>query len=146
VGSRDYLLYGCDEMTDILEQLRSGSSGNAPWEPEYKVPPTALHLKAAAEIESLRQQLAECQAKNAKLAERVVGVGEIAINSISRQSLTECQARQGKPQSAAVVCLLTTELDTMKKQWQREALLKVANEFGDSEVKAILEHEAKELE
>jgi hypothetical protein len=47
-------------------------------------------LKAAAEIASLRQQLTECQAKNAKLAERVVGVGEIAINSVSRQSRAEC--------------------------------------------------------
>ena len=162
VGSRVHLLYGCDEMTDIVEQLR-----------DPKLDHDCLHrLVAADTIESLRQQLkvqqdaanhwfteanndhnrcvkleqqlaesdkstlrlletikylvgiaergegrkqldgetveqfvlgyvkrieqqlAECQAQNAKLAERVVGVGEIAINSVSRQALAECQARE----------------------------------------------------
>ena len=42
-------------MTDIVERLRAGSLANAPWEPEYKVPPTSLHLEAADEIERLRK-------------------------------------------------------------------------------------------
>ena len=44
-------------MTDIVERLRAGSWANAPWEPEYKVPPTSLHLEAADEIERLKAEL-----------------------------------------------------------------------------------------
>ena len=56
-----------------------------------------------------------------------------------------CSGRLG---AASTIAALNEAIanDTLKKQWQREALLKVANEIGDSEVKAILEHEAKELE
>jgi hypothetical protein len=72
-------------------------------------------------IESLRQQLAECQAQNAKLAERVVGVGEIAINSVSRQALAECQAK--------IECFEPVEFNALKRQWQREALLEAAQKL-----------------
>ena len=44
-------------MQDIVERLRAGSWANAPWEPEYKVPPTSLHLEAAEEIERLKADL-----------------------------------------------------------------------------------------
>jgi hypothetical protein len=173
-------------MTDIVERLRE-------WRMHASHKLHADLGTAADEIESLRQQLAECQAQSTKLSERVVGVGEIAINSVSRDRLAECQAREkvqwntietapkhevflvsdGEKVSvgwwsgecfanwlpdnrqptlwrpipeATLMPSDTTALDTLKRQWQREALLKVANEFGDSEVKAILEHEAKELE
>ena len=100
-------------MTDIVERLRV-----------WRIHAThKLHADlgtAADEIESLRQQLAECQ------------------------------ARERKPQSAAVVCLLTTELDTLKKQWQREALLEAVeiarNEYEAGDVLVELQSRFKELE
>jgi hypothetical protein len=56
-------------MTDIVERLRAGSWANAPWEPEYKVPPTSLHLEAAEEIERLRTELSKYQASDEMLNE-----------------------------------------------------------------------------
>ena len=53
-------------------------------------------IDTADENATLRQQLAECQAQSTKLSERVVGVGEIAINSVSRDRLAECQAKVQK--------------------------------------------------
>jgi chromosome segregation ATPase len=93
------------------------------------------------------KQLSECQAQNTKLSERVVGVGEIAINSVSRDRLAECQAREKVLRDALGVAwgdeILaheayeiaekalampsdSTALETMKRQWQREALLEAA--------------------
>jgi hypothetical protein len=80
-------------------------------------------------MDQLKKQLAECQAQNAKLAERVVGVGEIAINSVSRQALAECQAQV--------------------KQAKREALLEAAERFnymGTFRVRDELRRMAHELQ
>jgi hypothetical protein len=46
------------------------------------------------ECRRMEVRIAECQAQNTKLSERVVGIGEIAINSVSRDRLAECQARE----------------------------------------------------
>ena len=88
-------------MTDIVERLTGALPSSADiWEAKREIESLRLRvaelevvIKDFAQIEhGMEQQLAECQAKNAKLAERVVGVGEIAINSVSRQALAECQA------------------------------------------------------
>ena len=85
------------------------------------------HELVTSWLNPTRQQLLECQAQNTKLSKRVVGVGEIAINSVSRDAL-----------------------DTLKLQWKREALLEAAeylatgiceNDNGD-----YLRYMAKELE
>jgi hypothetical protein len=129
----------------------------------------ALLIDLAASLkreDALIKQLAECQAKNAKLAERVVGVGEIAINSVSRQALAECQAREKvlrdaleyvNPQSRNAALAMpsdSTALDELKRQWQREALVNIAvavKEMGvfNYSVESIVEeiyNRAKELE
>ena len=49
---------------------------------------------------------------------------DIAIKALA--AIKEVIAKQGEPQSAAVVCLLTTELDALLKAAKREALLEVA--------------------
>ena len=132
-------------MTDIVERR---SKDNCVICPACNHEFVAVPVDVQEEIASLRQQLAECQAQNAKLSERVVGVGEIAINSVSRDRLAECQAREKVLRDALnVVCeyvpdkstegdkdsLLidnalalpsdSTALDTMLKAAKREALL-----------------------
>lgn len=67
---------------------------------------TNFHFKQ--NLETL-ERLAECQARYAQLSNRVVGVGEIAINSISRD-----------------------RVDAMLKQVKREALLEAA-EYCDNQ-------------
>ena len=106
VGSRDYLRYGCDEMTDIVARLRDFDNrcmGDNACDVE----------EAADEIESLRQQLAECQAREKVLRD--------ALEYINPQSRNAALAMPSD----------STALDAMKKQWQREALLEaiaVSNE------------------
>ena len=53
-------------MSDIVERLRAGSWANAPWEPEYKVPPTSLHLEAADEIERLKEAIKQAKREAAE--------------------------------------------------------------------------------
>jgi hypothetical protein len=110
--------------------------------------------------EKLERQLAECQQK-LEMAEAVIA-GDGALITGLKDDLAECQAREKVLRDALKesydedgLCVDpddfvkqddSTALDSMKKQWQREALLEAADEFGDSEVKAILEQKAKELE
>jgi hypothetical protein len=103
-------------------------------------------------ITGLKNDLAECQEQNAKLSERVVGVGEIAINSVSRDRLAECQAREKVLRDVLREALDyfqlpgqifnitwaeevfsmpsdSTALEILKKQWQRGVLLAAADYY-----------------
>jgi hypothetical protein len=97
----------------------------------------------------LRQQLAECQQK-LEMAEAVIA-GDGALIAGLKDDLAECQVRERATREAAIevaACTTpinrnaelarlkkampliiqpqnSTALDTLKKQWQREALLKV---------------------
>jgi chromosome segregation ATPase len=152
-------------MTDIVERLREDNEGCG----------TRME-DAAVEIESLRQQLAECQAhakiletgagvslgelaasqklaecqaENATLTDRIVDIGSKVIN-LERQAI-ECQARETVLRDFVDVCIelddyLTitvtdaldrvrdlpsdsTALDEAIRQAKREALLEAAAEF-----------------
>jgi len=46
-------------MTDIVDLLREKIKVSAPYEPEYWINPTPLDVRAADEIESLRDMLRE---------------------------------------------------------------------------------------
>ena len=68
-GSDDYCSWNNDDIREIMDmlyrikyivdELKAGSWANAPYEPAYKIPPTELNLKAAKEIETLRDMLRE---------------------------------------------------------------------------------------
>jgi hypothetical protein len=69
------------------------------------------------------EQLAECQAQNTKLSERVVGVGEIAINSVSRDRLAECQARENSLRDA-----LEFVVDRIEHEYREDAPVMVISQ------------------
>ena len=100
VGSRDYLLYGCDEMTDIDGKEAA----------EWKEPT----------VESLRQQLAECQAREKVLRDAFA----CHINASTIYSITD-DVRIA--QEALALPSDSTALETMLKAAKREALLEAAS-------------------
>jgi hypothetical protein len=97
-------------MTDIVEQLEKFGS---------KWPYDA----ALAEIQSLHQQLDE--AHNREANARCSHCGGVFFETDLSKKLAECQARQveamGTPDAPPI------NLNTLKRQWQREALLEAAD-------------------
>jgi sRNA-binding protein len=85
-------------------------------------------------VEYLRQQLAECQAQNTKLSERVVGVGEIAINSVSRDRLAECQAEL-KQANEIMKATFMSGFNEGEKLGKRRGVLEVSIWFENETVK-----------
>ena len=83
-------------MTDIVERLQKFTELHGGLTPE-----SHAMFDASTEIESLRQQLAECQAREKMLRDALMIV---------------------EPAYAQHVPSDSTALDTLKRQWQREAL------------------------
>ena len=79
VGSSVHLHYGCDEMTDIVERLRDWMTI------DQTTSPASRMAEAAYEIESLRKQLAEVIDECGEYA---------CENNGLKQQLAECQARE----------------------------------------------------
>jgi hypothetical protein len=132
VGSSVHLLYGCDEMTNIVKRLRT----NHP----VGTKPDPLLFEAADEIESLRQQQVTWQTE----AENTVSSLELEIEKL-RQQLVACQARlagtMGTPDAPPI------NLNALKRQWQREALLEAVQHIrANGGLTYGLENKAKELE
>ena len=91
-------------MTDIVEQLHSLSGQSSD---DLSI----IGATAGAEIKSLRQQLAECQAREKVLGEMVGRwLGDEGWCDADMGAYDDCLACD------------STALDTLKKQWQREAL------------------------
>ena len=104
-------------MTNIVKRLRT----NHP----VGTKPDPLLFEAADEIESLRQQQVTWQTE----AETTVSSLELEIEKL-RQQLVACQARlagtMGTPDAPPI------NLNALKRQWQREALLEAA-EYCDNQ-------------
>ena len=142
-------------MTDIVECLAK-FNGKWPYE------------QARLEIVSLRQQLADTEALRVCANEDANQLAHEA--NVLAKLLAECQAREvvlrdglldiddwdSATLSASGMARLldlpsdSTALDTMKKQWQREALLEAADHIDgwwlDKSIRDELRRMAKELE
>jgi hypothetical protein len=96
------------EMSDIVERLREEDQLDRDSEMEE-----LLHGEAADEIESLRQQLAECQARE-----------KVRINALQ---ISELYVPAGHEHAQVAKAIAqpsdSTALDAMLKQAKREALL-----------------------
>ena len=129
VGSSVHLLYGCDEMTDIVEPKHAALK----WMCEMQ----------EKEIESLRQQIAECQAENEKL--------RVALRQSCEDHRSESMYECG---------MYCAESESTIKRAKREALLEaietlvndeaynIEKGYGSAYLPAIneLRRMAKELE
>ena len=113
VGSSVHLLYGCDEMTDIVEQLRDTYPKTYP----FTAQPHMVH-EAADEIESLRQQLAECQAREKMRQE------SIDDDPLSFTFLDEMDKVRDLPSGSTALDIPDV---IRQRRWQREALLEAAD-------------------
>lgn len=103
------------EMTDIVERLRTRTNGI---NPSLDI----MRDEAADEIEYLRQQLAECQAREKVLREVLkLSWSEEYVNGIETGK---------KAEEAIAMPFDSTALDEAIKQAKREALLEAAERFG----------------
>jgi hypothetical protein len=96
----------------------------------------------SGEIESLRQQLAECQAREKVLRDLASEIDATLCRNI------HCE--KSRFTEALAMPYDSTALDTMKKKWQREALLEAADYFAQHHDIIVgentLRRMAKELE
>ena len=64
----------------LIERLRKGIVTSAPYEPQYTVPPAAICLEAADEIERLTAEIELCRGVRGELADRVNSLtAELAV-------------------------------------------------------------------
>ena len=111
-------------MTDIVERLRDWMTI------DQTTSPASRMAEAAYEIQSLRQQLAECQAREKVLRNALQGLCNLVFHPSveADESLTEIVAAK----AALAMPSDSTALDELKRQWQREALLEAA-EYCDNQ-------------
>ena len=127
-------------MTDIVEQSRdpldfleyTGREGAA------RIEITSLRQQLATAIEAhdewvslANQQLAECQAREKVLRDALEYWDDLISYQFtgSSEAMTAMQIATDKGAAALYLQQDSTALDTMKKQWQREALLEAAESF-----------------
>jgi len=145
------------------------------------MPPDEVNSILVGEIESLRQQLVECQAMysdleavykhsvdnennlTAQLAECNGAANTTSeLYGVALQQLAECQAREKVLRDALKesydedgLCVDpddfvkqddSTALDTMKRQWQREALLEAAAWFSSEGITTANFYATRQLE